>query len=76
MATKTKAVAPTPAGVTTTFTVTDSLGSVLTLLVTQLHGGGITWTFANSGTSGGLHSDGQQTLMALLLTLSSGVIPS
>lgn len=62
----------TISGNVTTYVITDTEGSTVTVAVTQTYGGGITTTFASSG---GLHQDGAQQLTTLMQLVSTGLLP-
>ena len=68
MASVTKAVS----GATTTFVITDSAGSTLTLTTTTGAVTGISTSFASSGD---LHNDGMALLSELALQLQTGLVP-
>jgi hypothetical protein len=62
----------TVSGNVTTYVITDSEGSTVTVALTQTYGGGQTITFSSVG---GLHTDGQLLLTTLLQLLSTGLVP-
>jgi hypothetical protein len=62
----------TVSGNVTTYVITDTEGSSLTIAATQTYGGGRTLVFTSSG---GLHVDGQQLLTTLMQLLSTGLSP-
>ncbi len=62
----------TVSGNVTTYVITDTEGSTVTVTATQLFGGGLTTTYASSG---GLHQDGAQQLTTLLQLVSTGLLP-
>ena len=62
----------TVSGNVTTYVITDTEGSTVTVAVTQTYGGGMTTTFVSSG---GLHQDGMQQLTTLMQLVSTGLLP-
>lgn len=62
----------TVSGNTTTYVITDTEGSTVTVAFTNSFGGGFTTTYASSG---GLHVDGMQLLTTLMQLLSTGLTP-
>ena len=62
----------TVSGQTTTYVITDTEGSSVTVAVTNNIGGGITCTFTSSGN---VHQDAQQQLVTLMQLVSTGIIP-
>lgn len=62
----------TVSGNVTTWVITDTEGSTVTVALTDTFGGGRTCTFVSSG---GLHQDGQQQLTTLMQLISTGLTP-
>lgn len=62
----------TTSGQVTTYVITDTEGSSVTVVLTNLIGGGRVCTFSSSGN---LHQDGQQLLSTLMLQISTGLTP-
>ena len=62
----------TSSGNVTTYVITDTEGSSVTVVLTNLIGGGRVLTFSSSGN---LHQDGQQLLSTLMQMLSTGLTP-
>lgn len=62
----------TVVGNVTTYVITDTEGSSVTIVATQSYGAGRTLTFSSSG---GLHVDGQLLLATLMQLLSTGLSP-
>lgn len=62
----------TVSGNTSTYVITDTEGSSVTVAALQTYGGGRTLTFSSSG---GLHLDGQQMLTTLMQLLSTNLSP-
>lgn len=62
----------TTSGNVTTYVITDTEGSTVTVVLTQTYGGGRLCTFASAG---GLHQDGQQQLVTLMQLISTGLTP-
>ena len=59
-------------GNVTTYVITDTEGSTVTVALTNTFGGGRTTVFTSSG---GLHQDGQQQLVTLMQMISTGLTP-
>jgi nitrate/nitrite-specific signal transduction histidine kinase len=62
----------TSSGNVTTYVITDTEGSSVTVVLTNLIGGGRVLTFSSSGN---LHQDGAQLLSTLMQMLSTGLTP-
>jgi len=62
----------TVSGNTTTYVITDTEGSSVTVVLVQTFGGGRLLTFSSLG---GLHQDGQAQLTTLMQLLSTGLTP-
>ena len=62
----------TVSGNVTTYVITDTEGSSVTVALTQTFGGGRTCTFTSSGN---VHQDGQQQLVTLMQMVSTGLTP-
>jgi hypothetical protein len=62
----------TVSGNVTTYVITDTENSSVTVALTQTFGGGRLCTFSSSG---GLHSDGQLLLTTLMQLISTGLTP-
>lgn len=68
MATQTK----TTSGNTTTYVITDTYGSTVTVNLTQGFGSGRTCTFSSSGN---VHQDAMQQLVVLMQMVSTTLTP-
>jgi hypothetical protein len=62
----------TTSGQVTTYVITDTEGSTVTVVLTNLIGGGRVCTFSSSGN---VHQDGQQQLTTLMQMISTGLTP-
>lgn len=68
MAAQTKTVS----GNTTTYVITDMLGSTVSIAATTTPVQGVTCTFSSSGS---FHEDGSQMLAQLMLLLATNLLP-
>lgn len=62
----------TSSGNITTYVITDTEGSSVTVVLNNLVGGGRVCTFSSAGN---LHQDGQQQLTTLMQMISTGLTP-